>query len=328
MNSMHFKFSDIICLLQETRYGFLQTERDFAPLFQLSPSPSSSNETPPMLVHPPQTTQMEVSSDQHLSDKISAETATSTPMSTATPLMGHSRDCSPWKSRSSDLSATSSDATQSEVASIDSTKEIKVLPSRSKSNVHDVPFLGPIEVLQCDAGGGIYNSKTHGINVCIPEDAVVQQVNLEFGVTLHGPFAFPKDGKVKAVSPTVWLSVQDNASFKKPIEIVLPHCVGEDSQNLAFYRALAEEKREKKYQFRKVKTSECGIDAFFSGTLRTKLSKNPHFLCIAGKATQDLLRKCNYYLFQATPKILDEPAWKIHFYVTYLLPTCNEVRMK
>lgn len=281
-----------------------------------------------MSVHLPHTMQMEVSSDQHLSDKISAETATSTPLSTATPLMGHSRDPTPWKSSSSDISATSSDATQSEVASINSTKEINAWQLRSKPKVHDVPFLGPIEVLQCDAGGGVYNSKIHDIHIRIPEDAVVQTVNLEFGVTLHGPFAFPKDGKVKAVSPTVWLSVQENASFKKPIEIVLPHCVGEDCQSLAFYRALAEEQREKKYPFRKLKTSEFGIDAYFSGTLRTKLSKNPHFLCIAGKVTQDLLRKSNYYLFQAKPKILDEPTWRVHFYVTYLLPTCNEVGMK
>ena len=281
-----------------------------------------------MSVHLPHTMQMEVSSDQHLSDKISAETATSTPLSTATPLMGHSRDPTPWKSSSSDISATSSDATQSEVASINSTKEINAWQLRSKPKVHDVPFLGPIEVLQCDAGGGVYNSAIHDIHIRIPEDAVVQTVNLEFGVTLHGPFAFPKDGKVKAMSPTVWLSVQENASFKKPIEIVLPHCVGEDCQSLAFYRALAEEQREKKYPFRKLKTSEFGINAYFSGTLRTKLSKNSHFLCIAGKFTQDLLRKSNYYLFQAKPKILDEPTWKIHFYVTYLLPTCNEVRMK
>lgn len=271
---------------------------------------------------------MKVSSDQQLSDMLSMKTATSTPRSTATPLMSHSRDPTLWKSSSSDVSVTSSDATQSEVASIDSTKEIKAQPLRSKPKVHDVPFLSPIEVLQCDSRGGVYNSKIHGIMVRIPEDAVVQTVNLEFGVTLHGPFVFQNNGKVKAVSPTVWLSVQDNASFSKPIEIVLPHCVGEDCPSLAFYRALVEEQREKKYQFRKLKTSEFGIDAYFSGTLRTKLSKNPHFLCIAGKATQDLLRKCNYYLFQAKPKILDEPTWKIHFYVTYLLPTCNEVRMK
>ena len=272
------------------------------------------------------TTQIEVSSDQQLSDKISTETATSTSLSAATPSVFH-LDPTSWKSSSSssDLSATSSDATLSEVASIDSTKEIQAEPLRSKPKIHDVPFLGPIEVLQCDAGGGVYDSAIHDIHIRIPEEAVDQKVNLEFGFTLHGPFAFPKDGKVKAVSPTVWLSVQGNVSFSKPIEIVLPHCVGEDCQSLAFYRALAEEKREKKYQFRKLKSSEFGIDTYFSGTLRTKLSKNPHFLCIAGKVTQELIRKSSYYLFQVKPKDFDESIWKIYFYIMYLLPTCKEV---
>ena len=184
------------------------------------------------------TTQIEVSSDQQLSDKISTETATSTSLSAATPSVFH-LDPTSWKSSSSssDLSATSSDATLSEVASIDSTKEIQAEPLRSKPKIHDVPFLGPIEVLQCDAGGGVYNSAIHDIHIRIPEEAVDQKVNLEFGVTLHGPFAFPKDGKVKAVSPTVWLSVQGNVSFSKPIEIVLPHCVGEDCQSLAFLQS-------------------------------------------------------------------------------------------
>lgn len=230
----------------------------------------------------------------------------------------------------SDLSVVSSDATQSETASIDSVKELQVSSTLKPKSQSDIPFIGPIVVLQCDSDGGVYNSKIHDIQIRIPKGAcaIDQKINLEFGVTLHGPFTFPKEENVKAISPTVWLFVQKNASFNLPIELVLPHFVEYDgelgrSQRLAFYRA--EKKLGREYQFRKVKNSESGIDAY-SGTLRTKLSKNPYHLCIAGKVTQALISKSKYYLIKAMPKSTDEPLWKIHFYVTNHLLTSIEVR--
>ena len=124
------------------------------------------------------------------------KTATSTSLSAATPSVFH-LDPTSWKSSSSssDLSATSSDATLSEVASIDSTKEIQAEPLRSKPKIHDVPFLGPIEVLQCDAGGGVYNSAIHDIHIRIPEEAVDQKVNLEFGSLFKVHLHFQQMGR-------------------------------------------------------------------------------------------------------------------------------------
>lgn len=191
--------------------------------------------------------------------------------------------------------------------------------------LHSVPILDRIEVIQCDSSGGHYNLKLHEVEISIPEGAVSENtsVHLEIGVTLHGPFEFPKD--MKPVSPIVWLSIQEGVQFTKSTELSLPHfinCVQEGAHHLSFLTAQV--KAEEKFQFQKTRNSGSGIRAA-TGTLRTRLSKHPFFVCIAAKVTKELTSRANYCVIKAAPKSSTERVWKAHFCITYLLPTCIEV---
>ena len=230
-------------------------------------------------------------------------------------------------SETSSHSSSHSDTTQSESASsVHSVHELQPHSYIMPKQQSDIPFIEPLQVLRCDSSGGMFSSKSHEIDVYIPEGAVNSgsSLNLEFGITLHGPFAFAKDAKMKPVSPIVWLSVQEELPFNRHIELTLPHAVncGEDTNILAFYKA---QKKGRRYQFERMKSPGLGI-GMGSGKVQTKLSKGPYLICIAGKATPDLVRKTNYCIIKAVPKSTDELSWKVQFCVTFFLPTCIEVR--
>ena len=230
-------------------------------------------------------------------------------------------------SETGSLSSSQSDTTQSESASsVHSVQELQPHSYITPKQHSDIPFIEPLQVLECNSNGGMFSSKSHEIDVYIPEGAVNSEspLNLEFGITLHCPFAFAKDAKMKPVSPIVWLSVQEEVSFNKHIELTLPHAVncGEDTQILAFYKA---QKKGRRYQFERMKPPGSGI-GMGSGKVQTKLSKGPYLICIAGKATPELVRKTNYCIIKAVPKSTDELSWKVQFCVAFFLPTCIEVR--
>ena len=224
-------------------------------------------------------------------------------------------------------SSSVSETTKSESAtSMHSVPELEphsyIMPKQ-----HDViPFVEPIQVLQCEDSGGTFTSKPHEVGLYIPEGAVDPNfsLNLEFGVTLHGPFVFAKDAKMKPVSPIVWLSVQEELPFNRHIELTLPHPIdcSEDPSILAFYKA---QKKGRKYLFQRMRNPGFGIDRGI-GKVQTKLSKGPYLICIAARATQDLVNKTNYCIIKAMPKSTDEPLWKVQFCVSFFLPTCIEVR--
>lgn len=124
----------------------------------------------------------------------------------------------------------------------------------SRSALNTDLFEDQLEVLQCDSVGGVYYFDIHGIRIVIPEGAVNEdsKANLEFGVTLHGPFEFPKD--TKPVLAIISLNFHNQSSFSKSIEITLSHFINytEESQFLAFYTA--NEKGER-FQFQKLRSS-------------------------------------------------------------------------
>ena len=215
----------------------------------------------------------------------------------------------------------------SELAYPEPTKQLhprSYIAPRIHKTVPMIPFEDDIEVFKIDRAGGTYSSKAHKMELIIPEGAVsgYPMVTLEFGVTLHGPFTFPKD--TKPVSAIVWFSLQGQSSFHKSIEIVLPHFINyaeDDSQSLAFFVTNGE-----KYQFQKQRDSGRGISSTH-GTLRTRLSKEPCFICIATKNAKDIATKSNYCIVKAMPKLSPtDYIWRVHFCVSYLLPTCIEVR--
>lgn len=185
-----------------------------------------------------------------------------------------------------------------------------------------VPCVDMIKVLQCDRMGGFYYSESHHFEINIPDGAVNDNVHLEFGVTLTGPFEFPKD--MKPISIIIWLSIQEGVPFDKSAAVTLPHFINytdDISQNVSFLTA--EVKQAGKFHFQKVRKPGAGIVAD-SGTLRTRLSKHPCFVCIAARS-KDMASRTNYCLIEAIPKPVTQLVWKAHFCITYMLPTCIQV---
>ena len=225
-------------------------------------------------------------------------------------------------------SSSVSETTKSESAttSMHSVQELEphsyIVPKQ-----HDaIPFVEPIQVLQCDDSGGTFTSKPHEVGLYIPEGTIDpnSSLNIELGVTLHGPFVFAKDAKMKPVSPIVWLSVQEELPFHRHVELTLPHPIdcSEDPTILAFYKA---QKKGKMYQFQRMRKPGFGIERGI-GKVETKLSKGWILICIAGRANPDLVSKTNYCIVKAMPRSTDDPLWKIQFCIAFFLPTCIEVR--
>ena len=63
------------------------------------------------------------------------------------------------------------------------------------------------------------------IAVTIPAGAIPPGVtaHIELGVTLYGPFVFPKD--YQPVSPIIWLCIKEKIKLSLPIVVRLPHMI-------------------------------------------------------------------------------------------------------
>ena len=261
--------------------------------------------------------------------------------SSSTPTEGLNRSSQGCRTSGSDISSLSrasaisgsesiASYSSSELAYPWSTKKLPLISSTESKNhnsLHSIQFVGPIEELQCDSTGGVYHSSTHDVQISIPEGAVDENstVNFEFGATLCGPFAFPKD--LKPVSPIVWLGIKEGMPFNRSIGVTLPHCIKgleESSQVLVFLTGELEKKQRGKIQFEKVRSPGSGIETGY-GILRTRMSKHACFVCLAAKTTREIIGKTNYRIIKTTPKSTQKHLWKVHFYVTYDLPTCLEV---
>ena len=194
------------------------------------------------------------------------------------------------------------------------------------------PFVEQIDVLKCDSSGREFSNSDHDITLRIPEGAIPDgiTVHIEAGVALHGPFQFPPG--TRPISPIVWLCIQENIPFQKPIEVILPHFLHHwmDLQ-LGFLKAdhttHTTDNGEKEYMFQPVNDpvefhSENGRGF---GVLSTK-----HFcsLCIQANITRDQLpSKAQYCLTEVIPypwpsMPVNVP---IHFCVTFFLKTCFQV---
>ena len=194
-----------------------------------------------------------------------------------------------------------------------------------------VPYMDPVEVVVCDSTGGIFYSSTHDFGFTIPEGAIPEgePINIEVGVTLTGPFDFPKGSK--PVSPIVRLCVQQQPDYQflKPVEVILPHYLDltgeEDSSELklqiGFLKAGHTLNGNKKLKFERMDMSNMDFKHHGYGILQTN-----HFclLCIDQDVTREDTVKANFYLL-GYQIMLNSTEWNVYFCVAYFLPTCAEV---
>ena len=223
---------------------------------------------------------------------------------------------------------------------------VSCTPSRCKHEVcsgtstcicRSIPFVEPVAIITCNSDGGEYKSEEHGFQVAVPKGAIKKRasVEIQIGITLHGPFDFP-EGK-RPISPILWLCSNPETKFRKPVEVTLPHylntsgsgngCDSGKEFGFTFLKALHKSsvvnaQGRRRYQFH----STDGEEWFWSNENRgTLLTKHFCFVCIAANTSSDVTTRATYCLVTVIPKPIEQPTWKIHYCVTYLLRTCIQV---
>ena len=196
-----------------------------------------------------------------------------------------------------------------------------------------VPFLKPLEVISVTSKGAEYSCGEYGVRVKVPEGALppLMHSTLEVGIASHGPFEFPT-GMIP-ISPILWICMPHESLLLKPVEITLPHCLTDLSENdpvrddIGFLKAChhndytINSNGKKVYQFREAEGEVTFPDAN-SGVLYTK-----HFCfeCLKVNVTPESTRKRGYCLIYGIPKPWPNLSAIINIGITYYLQTCIEV---
>lgn len=196
-----------------------------------------------------------------------------------------------------------------------------------------VPFIVPPIQMRCDQSGGMYKMGDHDIQLKVPQGVIKKRatVDIQVGVCLHGPFAFPPNTQL--VSPVIWLHVNSDVKLAKPVEVTVPHCLqvrtteGASTTKMQFLRASCKPRatargQTHKYQFSELDSKGVSTWEESSGTLATKQSS---FLCIAAISTPATVSQTSYCLIMALPRPINSPTWKIQCCITYFLKTCIQV---
>ncbi|MCG8625377.1 MAG: hypothetical protein MJE68_25695, partial [Proteobacteria bacterium] len=77
--------------------------------------------------------------------------------------------------------------------------------------------------------GREYTNVDHDITLRIPKGAIAEEekVHFEIAVAMYGPLNFQEGTKL--ISPILWLCLlEEGATLRKPVEVVLPHCLSGD----------------------------------------------------------------------------------------------------
>ena len=85
------------------------------------------------------------------------------------------------------------------------------------------------EIFKCDHSGFQYSMKSYGITLIVPKGSVAigKEIHMEIGVTLCGPFSFPRG--TRFISPIVSLRLLGENALTEPFQlhVTLRHILGE-----------------------------------------------------------------------------------------------------
>ena len=180
----------------------------------------------------------------------------------------------------------------------------------------------------CTEKGVVYEQYDYGFILEVLEGAIPHGLSLmiEIGISLYGPFLYPKGDR--RVSPIVWVCVRDQENFRflKPVRLTLQHCldvgdmVDSESLGLRFLKASHSQNSEGFHTFE----STEGTVSTSSDPNYLILSTN-HFcyLCITSNTLPDTLERIQYCLSPYYPQpVLYNENDKLHFYVSFFLCAC------
>ena len=188
--------------------------------------------------------------------------------------------------------------------------------------------------MEVDCNGQVYTNEDHDITLRIPEGAVAEgeKVHFEIAVTMYGPFEFPENSKL--ISPILWLCLlEKDAKLKKPLEIVLPHCLTGNIQEygIGFMKANHDHEMngncQTLYTFRPLDPLHnttvlvCRESQGYGTTLTNHLC---YFCLVATENAPKITENTNYCLTRVESHITGS-RWEIAFCASYYLPTCTEV---
>lgn len=203
-------------------------------------------------------------------------------------------------------------------------------PSPSADKAHhqqtsastQLPFINKMITFTCAHEGREINSTAYDFSVKILKGTVRKRKCIAFnvGVCLHGPFSFPRGYKL--VSPILMVTSPTTNKLKKPIEVLLSHCIDVASQtgkneDVTFFRARKVRENglsQQNYQF---EPTDADTNHFEMHNNQGKLSSTElGFFCIMTKEVADTRRKTNYCLVPVVPKHIESSSWKVHYCVT------------
>lgn len=197
-----------------------------------------------------------------------------------------------------------------------------------------VPFLHH-HVLKCDSSEQSYTIDGHDITLRIPEGAIDDGTvfHIEIGVTMYGPFAFPKD--TQPVSPIVWVCpMEDDVELKKPFQLTVPHFLTQLSQerlssscyDIGFAKAAHSKHNpysRMHYQFEDCVTKPL-LTSYGHRSYGTLLSQHFCFYCLKANRSAKLAVDAGYSLVRIeTPLTLQRS--EVDFCAIFLLDTCLRV---
>ncbi len=85
----------------------------------------------------------------------------------------------------------------------------------------DIEFIKPPVQLDITSKGATYHDDSLGLHIEVPEEAVSEDLCLNIGMTLYGPFQFPS----APISPILVLEPNNKTQLHKPVRITLPHII-------------------------------------------------------------------------------------------------------
>lgn len=192
-----------------------------------------------------------------------------------------------------------------------------------------------IKTFKVDKSGGEHSISSQDVTITIPPSAIKEghtSLDIEVGVLLNGPFVFPPN--IRPISPILWICSRNKALLCKPIEITLPHFIGnldgEESKLLGIQFMKASHYTPtlpdgtRRFTFDRIGTNSTTSFTSHFGKLKTL---HFCFLCIAAPESRALYEHASYCLTRVDPIVwnLSRQKQEIYFIVSYFMKTCLKV---
>ena len=195
----------------------------------------------------------------------------------------------------------------------------------------DLTFISKMLTFTCTHTGKEVSSAAYEFSIHIPKGAVKRRKPIEFqvGVCLDGPFSLPRGYKL--VSPIIMVNSRAQLTVRKPIEIVLSHCIDlfkveQANKTVSFFRARMRGRDHKSkdtdiYTFKQTDMNNCQMNSNHGKLTTTELG----FFCIMAKETTELRNSIKYCLLPVVPKYVDSTSWTVHYCIIYSLKAFTTV---